>query len=322
MAETGYTEDSKGISWGAGFFMLVSFAVAGFLFASFIGIYIWTTMTGQPVNKMDELLLDKENANALRVMQLVTAIMIFLLPALVAAHMMSRKPLRLLGFKGGISIKQIGLVLGIMLVALFVSAFLSYINDLIPISAAMRTRFELLEKEYYQEMEVILGLNNFSEYLIALLLIAFIPAVCEEALFRGGLQQFLTKATGSFWLAVIVVSVIFSAAHFSYFGFLSRLFLGILLGLIYHYSGRLWLCIIGHFINNAIVVTVLYYYKRQGKSIEEVIQQSESTWLGVFAVPILIGLIYLFYEVSYRAPAPAGHKFSFEEQNEKRADGI
>ena len=322
MAEQDYSNDSKGIGWSAGFFMLVSFAVAGFLFAGFISIYIWSAMTGHSWEQMDELMTQPENANALRVMQLITALMIFLLPALLAANMMSRRPWRLLGFTGKINARQVALVIGIMLVALMVSSFLSYVNDNIPISESMRATFERLEKEYYKEMDVILGLNNFGEYLVALVLIALIPAICEEAFFRGGLQHFLTRATGSFWLAVIVVSIIFSAAHFSYFGFLSRLFLGILLGFIYHYSGRLWLCILGHFINNALVVSVLYYYRQQGKSLEEVIQESESTWLGVFAIPLLIALGYFFYKSS-RKPAdlPPVSRFSFEEKNEKFPDG-
>ena len=196
--------------------------------------------------------------------------------------------------------RQIGLVIGIMLVALLVSAFLSWINDLIPISENLRARFEKLEDEYNLQVEAILGLNSTAEYILALIIMAFLPAICEESLFRGGLQNFLTRLTGRYWLSIIVVSIIFSAAHFSYFGFLSRLFLGMLLGLIFHYSRNLWLCIVAHFINNAIAISVLYYYKRQGQSLNDAIEDSGSTWLGVFAVPLLIGLVYLFYKTSQR----------------------
>ena len=70
--------------------------------------------------------------------------------------------------------------------------------------------------------------------------------------------------------------------------------------LIFHYSRNLWLCIVAHFINNAIAISVLYYYKRQGQSLNDAIEDSGSTWLGVFAVPLLIGLVYLFYKTSQR----------------------
>jgi membrane protease YdiL (CAAX protease family) len=304
MSRNLYDSHAKGISWGGGFFMLVCFAIAGFLFASFISVYIWTSMTGVPVDQREEHMMDPANSTALKVMQIISSILIFLVPAILTAQLMNRKPFRLLGFKGKISGLQVIVVVGIMVAALFVSSFLSWINEVFPISQSLRSSFENLEAEYIRQVVAILGLNNIGEYLLALVIMAFLPALCEETLFRGGLQNFLTRQTGSFWISVIVVSLIFSVAHFSYFGFLSRLFLGIVLGLIFHYSGRLWLCIIAHFLNNAIAITIPYYFKSQGKSIAETLEQADSSWVGIFALPFLVVLIYYFIRIS------AGNKFS------------
>src|SRR4029077_16280547 len=119
------------------------------------------------------------------------------------------------------------LVFGIVLVALFVSGFLSYVNEHLPISSTLRAKFDKMESDYNDQVQAILGLNNGGEYLIALIVLAFLPALCEETLFRGGLQNFLTRATKAPWLSIVIVSIIFSLAHFSYYGFLSRFFLGI-----------------------------------------------------------------------------------------------
>jgi len=45
-----------------------------------------------------------------------------------------------------------------------------------------------------------------------------------------------------------VTSIIFSIIHLSFYGFLVRFALGIVLGFIFYYSGSLWLSILFHFL--------------------------------------------------------------------------
>ena len=129
---------------------------------------------------------------------------------------------------------------------------------------------------------------------------AFLPALCEEALFRGGLQNFLTRGTAMPWMSIIVVSILFSLAHFSFYGFLSRFFLGIVLGALFHYSGKLWLSILAHFINNALAITVLYISIQQGKPLEEAMKQDATSFWGILAVPVVIILFIIFKTTSVR----------------------
>jgi membrane protease YdiL (CAAX protease family) len=161
-------------------------------------------------------------------------------------------------------------------------------------------------------VEAIIGLNNVGEYIIALIVMAFLPALCEETLFRGGLQNFLTRSTKMPWLSIIIVSILFSLAHFSFYGFLSRLFLGAILGLLYHYSGRIWLNILAHFFNNAFAITALYVYKLQGKSLEEAISEKTSTFWGILALPIIIILLIAFKKITASKEKPP--PFAFEEK--------
>ena len=293
-----YDSNSKGISYTAGFFILIGFTIAAFLAAALISIPVWTAMTGLSINKMEESLTNPAYRNAIKVIQTITTVIGFFLPALFTAMLLNRKPMNLLGFKGRINGNQLGLVLLIVIFSLLVSASLSYMNELIPISEKLRTLFDKWEKEYNEQVEVIIGLNNAFEFMLAILLIAFIPALCEEVLFRGGMQNLLNRSTNKPWFAIIIVSLIFSLAHFSFYGFLPRFFLGIMLGLIFHLSGRLWLSILAHFINNAAAVTAIYIYKLQGKSIKEAIAESEGTWWGMLALPVVILLFVWFYNIS------------------------
>ncbi len=300
-----YDSNSKGISYSAGFFILIGFALVALLIASLLSIPIWTAMTGKSFKEMETAMNDPANSNAFKVIQSITAIVGFLLPAILTASLLNRKPFKLIGFSGKITWKQVGIVFAIVIAALFVSGFFSYVNEKIPISEFWRLKFEKMENDYNTQIEAIIGLNNIGEYILALIVIAFLPALCEETLFRGGLQNFLTRSTKNPWFSIIIVSILFSLAHFSYYGFLSRIFLGILLGLLYQYSGKIWLNILAHFFNNALAITVLYVYKMQGKPLHEAIKEGPSTYWGILLLPVLIGLLLLFKKMSSSRPDPS-----------------
>ncbi|HKB44107.1 MAG TPA: type II CAAX endopeptidase family protein [Chitinophagaceae bacterium] len=315
-----YDSDSKGISYSAGFFMLIGFAIAGIILASVISIPIWTNMTGRSIKEMDTAITDPANSNAVRIIQSITAVIGFLLPAILTAFLLNRRPMKLIGFQGKINWKQVGLVLAIMFVALLVSGFLSYVNEMIPITESLKLKFDKMEADYNKQVEAIIGLNNAGEYILALIIMAFLPALCEETLFRGGLQNFLTRSTKMPWLSIIIVSILFSLAHFSFYGFLSRFFLGAVLGLLYQYSGKIWLNILAHFFNNAFAITALYIYKLQGKSLEDAINNKASTFWGILALPIVIVLLMVFKKIT--ASKEDRSLFEFEEKQENPLHGI
>lgn len=292
-----YDSDSKGISYGAGFYMLIAFTLAAVFLSFEVSKPIWVGMTGHPYSK--EQLSNPAYTNAAKLLQSITAIIGFLLPALVTAFLLHKKPLKLLGFSPRITPGQAGLAILIIGLALLVSSSLSWFTELIPVPASWKIEFDQWENDYNKQVEAIVGLNNAGEYVIALVVMAFLPALCEETLFRGGLQNFLGRSTRNPWLSVIIVSIIFSAVHWSFYGFLSRFFLGMILGLLYHYSGRLWLSILAHFVNNALAITVLYVYKMNGKPLDKAIDENAETFWGILALPLLIGLLMVFRRISF-----------------------
>jgi membrane protease YdiL (CAAX protease family) len=301
-----YDHNSKGISYTAGFFILIAFAITGFILYSAISVPLWTSMTGKSWQEMEKGLKDPAYSNVGKILQSISAILGFLIPAIATAALLNRKPFQLLGFSSRITPRQIGLVLVIIAVALFVAGALSYVNYQIPIPASWKARFDKMETEYDQQAQAILSLKNIWDYLLALVVMGFLPALCEETLFRGGLQNFLYRSTGSFWLSVITISIIFSAVHISFYGFLFRFLLGFVLGWIYHYSGKLWLNIFAHFINNALVITIYYIYVRQGKAMTEVADNTASSYWGLLAIPALIILLLIFKRLFFNTKPQAG----------------
>jgi membrane protease YdiL (CAAX protease family) len=98
------------------------------------------------------------------------------------------------------------------------------------------------------------------DVLINLLVVAVIPAIFEEMCFRGALQRIMIQMFGNPWTGIVVTSILFSAFHMQFQGFFPRMFLGILLGAVYWYSGSLWANILAHCFFNGIQVVAATYY--------------------------------------------------------------
>ena len=88
----------------------------------------------------------------------------------------------------------------------------------------------------------------------------FMAALSEEIFFRGLLQQLFIKNKVNVHVAIILTAILFSAFHLQFFGFIPRMFLGIVLGYLYYITQNLWVSIIAHFCNNAFAVLAMHFY--------------------------------------------------------------
>jgi uncharacterized protein len=128
----------------------------------------------------------------------------------------------------------------------------------------------------------------------ALILMAVLPAIAEEFVFRGLVQGELNKSV-NVHAAIWVSAVLFSAIHMQFFGFLPRMLLGALFGYLYVWSGNLLIPIFAHFINNGLTLVFLYLYNTD--IVEYNIQNTEAPALSsviIFAI-ITIGLLFYFH---------------------------
>lgn len=150
-------------------------------------------------------------------------------------------------------------------------------------------------------------LTNFEssgELILALFIIAVLPAIGEEIVFRGLIQNEFFRGTKNIHLSIWIAAILFSAIHFQFFGFVPRLLLGALFGYLYYWSGNLTLAIIAHFVNNGVSVMALYLHQ-QGKFSFD-IDSPESAPANVVIISALLtaGLLYYFYKYFQ------GHKIS------------
>ena len=262
-----------------GFFILLSAILVPFLGSFLLHI---------PFLQVIRAMSRPENANISKLLNTIASLLAFLVPTLILARVLSKKPFTQLGFNMKLSSKQILWVLVITLVSMVLSGALGEVNEKIPIPAKWFAKAKALEDAYKTAMLSMASMKSLSDYLLSIVVLAAAPAFFEEVMFRGGFQQIFIGWTKNNWIGIIITSILFSAIHFSYFGFLPRLALGLVLGLIFLYSKNIWLSIALHFLNNALVVTQLYMVSRQGKSIEKTLDESMPIWWGIIAIVFLL----------------------------------
>ena len=123
--------------------------------------------------------------------------------------------------------------------------------------------------------------------------IAVTPAIMEELFFRGLIMGVFRKFT-NIHVAIWVTGILFSLLHLQILGFFPRMALGIVFGYLCYWSGSLFPCIIAHFVNNAM--SAFAYYAQNSADTEILHPEYQPPfWIGMIALPILGGLLYVFY---------------------------
>jgi membrane protease YdiL (CAAX protease family) len=142
--------------------------------------------------------------------------------------------------------------------------------------------------------EYLTDFSGFDELLVALFVVAIIPGIGEELLFRGLIQTRLQQLTRNPHIAIWVAAIFFSAFHFQFYGFVPRMLLGALFGYIFYWSGSLVLAMLAHFFNNGFSLVMLYLYKND--LVDFNIDDTETVPLETVGFFFIIGaaLTYLF----------------------------
>jgi membrane protease YdiL (CAAX protease family) len=282
---------NKGFSGWGQFGIFLGMWGVGLVAGSVAAAGVWSGMTGQGIMNMQQDMLNPKYATAIKTLQLISTLFMFLLPALVYAFICFRNAGLALGYKKSFDIKLLGVCILILLASMPMVDALGLLNKAIPLSPARKAFFDNLEKSYEEQVKVIGDVRTVGQYILSLIMIALLPALFEETLFRGGLQNLFSRWWKSPWAAIIVTSILFSAIHGSWYGFLPRVGLGIMLGAVFAYTHNIWYSILLHFINNATVVTIMYVDNLKNKPMQVTSESSFPWWAAFFS---LAALVFLF----------------------------
>lgn len=197
------------------------------------------------------------NLAMLKVLQVVQAIGAFIIPPFVWAYICSpnaastlrvnKKPTLLFVICAIVLIAASQVLIGLMSEWNKQMHFPQAFKNIEVWMQNLESQGEVLTKAFLQGKTIV-------DLLINLFVIALLPAIGEELLFRAAVQPLLKKLVGNIHVAIFLTAIIFSAIHMQFYGFLPRMFMGVILGYAYYWSGTLWIPIVMHLINNGLGV--------------------------------------------------------------------
>jgi membrane protease YdiL (CAAX protease family) len=183
----------------------------------------------------------------------------FLLPALIFTQVMRYR----LGdfFKINTSPKLLDVLYAVIIIiagGIFINLIV-FLTKMIPLPeslASLRHTQEATEKL----IQAFFSKNSWTHFAILLIVLAALPAIAEELFFRGVIQTLLQRTALGATGAIIISSLSFSLMHLEFDNFFAIWFMGIVLGYLYFITQNLWISIIAHFINNALMISMKYAF--------------------------------------------------------------
>ena len=115
-----------------------------------------------------------------------------------------------------------------------------------------------MERSTEELMSAVISMKTPIDLVINMFVIAMVPALGEELLFRGTFQKILQRVSKDPHLAILVSGFVFSCFHLQFYGFFPRFFLGVLFGYLFWWSGKIWIPIFAHFVHNGVQVILIY----------------------------------------------------------------
>lgn len=198
---------------------------------------------------------------AIRFAAIIQDLLIFIIPALGMAMVVTRLPARLLAVDIYPTAKSALLAIGVLLVSIPAMNVIIQWNQDWHLPAGMEqieTYFRALEDGAAATVDTLMAGSSIASLIVSILIVGVLAGFSEELFFRGALLRTLGMTRINHHVAIWFVAFIFSAFHFQLFGFIPRMLLGAFFGYALFWSKSLWLPIILHIFNNTLVVIAEY----------------------------------------------------------------
>ncbi len=239
-----------------------------------------------------------ESIALLKYFQVVQSIGLFVVPPFIIAYLYEGKVYEYLSLNRRFNGKQFILALLSILVLLpfigFAGEWNSQIN-LPEFMSGIEAWMHRMEDSAAVMIEKFIKVETTGGLLFNIFMIAVIPALGEEFLFRGVIQKIFTNMTKNYHWGIWISAIIFSAFHMQFLGFIPRMLLGALFGYMLVWSKTLWLPVLGHFINNLVGVLALHVQNLDNENTSqmgEFVEKMPVHW-GIALFSLLLTILLL-----------------------------
>lgn len=230
---------------------------------------------------------------------LVQGLFVCIFPTILTWMMTSLRPWHMMGMDRSLSLKSLGWMLALYVIAYPAMAQIIYYNADISFPDSMKGLEQTLrdwENAGADATAAIMSTTTVGGLIVNVLIVGLFTGLAEEMFFRAGIQRMMMTSCISPTVAIWSAAAIFSFVHFQFFGFVPRLLLGAMFGYVYWRTRSIWAPALLHGINNSIVVVTEWLNRRNGTSFDfeqYITNTSGIPWWFIFST--LLTILFIIY---------------------------
>lgn len=262
-----------------------------------IGYFISSIISYVLVNKAGGL-----TTPITRIAVMMQDVFALIVPALVTAVVITRRPADFLTVKTAPQFKHIIIAILTLIVATPAMNAVIHWNESITLPESMSAfeqSLKALEENSRQSVQILQGENTVLNLIVSILIVGVAAGFSEELFFRGTLQNLLHTGGYKSHTAIWITAIIFSALHLQFYGFVPRVLLGAYFGYVLIWTRSLWVPICVHAFNNIAYIVAQWVATAKGAESSQFdeIGATSSSW---FFVPFSILLAAWGLTILYR----------------------
>lgn len=237
-----------------------------------------------------------EGRPLLLTMSVIQSVLVFILPAYIAARLFEKDWRSYLSLDRSPSLLSVTGVVILFIVALpFLNQMIFY-NENVSFPESAENLFRSMEDQARQVTDVMLGDTSVMGLITGILVVGVVTGIAEELFFRGALQSVFMGMMRSPVAAIVLSAFVFSLLHMQFYGFAPRLLMGMLFGYICWKSGSVMTSAVAHILNNSLVVLTVWLTERGmiSSDIDTLgVIESGFPWIALLSSLATIGLIII-----------------------------
>jgi membrane protease YdiL (CAAX protease family) len=269
--------------------------------AGFIGLiggfFLYQVVGGLITIIIFGLEVEKAPVNAMRFVTMGGQILFILLPALLFSKMFYRNVSEIVRLKVPKWEETLLFILGIIVLTPLLQNYLYIQNHYVELLASnssfinsVKELLDSLNKLLEEAYGNLISVNNFYEGILVIIVVALVPAISEEFMFRGFVQKSFEFKLKPF-RAALITAAFFGIYHFNPYGIIPLILLGLYFGFAAYMSNSIVIPVVLHFLNNFAAVTLYFILGDEDliKSAPEGEIDIQSSFMSFLGLLVLFG---------------------------------
>ena len=257
------------------------------LFTFIVGFFILSVISGIVGYKWGD------STPAMRIVAVMQDLLIFILPAVATAVMVTRQPADLMGMRGKTPLLPLLIAASVLVAGIPAMNEVIWPNNNLPLPDDLYAAIKNMEDSAASMVQALQGPHDVPNLIVAVLIMGVLTGLAEELFFRGALQRIMITGGVNPHLAIWLAAAVFSIMHLPFLGFVPRLLLGAFFGYSFYWTRSIWVAVALHALNNTIYIVGQYVANGGTSTVDDIGSNNDFLFVGISVALVITGMMVM-----------------------------